>query len=290
MAENMAIKLFESKKIRTHWDADQEKWYFSVVDVVQVLTDQPDTRRAAKYWSVLKNRIRKESNELTTICSQLKMPAADGKHYKTDVADTEQLLRIIQSIPSPKAEPFKQWLAKVGSERLDEMADPELSFDRAVATYKQKGYSDNWINQRVKSIQVRKGLTDEWDRVGIKKGQEYAILTDELTKAWADRSVKEYKQLKSLKKENLRDNMSDIELIFNMLAEASTKEISETENPAGFQESKQVARRGGTIAGDARKALEKETKRKVITASNALNTKQLDSGFVKDGDENTVPN
>ena len=290
MAEKMAVKLFESKKIRTHWDADQEKWYFSVVDVVQVLTDQPDTRRAAKYWSVLKNRIRKESNELTTICSQLKMPAADGKHYKTDVADTEQLLRIIQSIPSPKAEPFKQWLAKVGSERLDEMADPELSFDRAVATYKQKGYSDNWINQRVKSIQVRKGLTDEWDRVGIKKGQEYAILTDELTKAWADRSVKEYKQLKSLKKENLRDNMSDIELIFNMLAEASTKEISETENPAGFQESKQVARRGGTIAGDARKALEKETKRKVITASNALNTKQLDSGFVKDGDENTVPN
>jgi len=290
LAEKMAVKLFESKKIRTHWDADQEKWYFSVVDVVQVLTDQPDTRRAAKYWSVLKNRIRKESNELTTICSQLKMPAADGKHYKTDVADTEQLLRIIQSIPSPKAEPFKQWLAKVGSERLDEMADPELSFDRAVATYKQKGYSDNWINQRVKSIQVRKGLTDEWDRVGIKKGQEYAILTDELTKAWADRSVKEYKQLKSLKKENLRDNMSDIELIFNMLAEASTKEISETENPAGFQESKQVARRGGTIAGDARKALEKETKRKVITASNALNTKQLDSGFVKDGDENTVPN
>ena len=290
MAENMAIKLFESKKIRTHWDADQEKWYFSVVDVVQVLTDQPDTRRAAKYWSVLKNRIRKESNELTTICSQLKMPAADGKHYKTDVADTEQLLRIIQSIPSPKAEPFKQWLAKVGSDRLDEMTDPELTFDRAVATYKQKGYSDNWINQRVKSIQVRKGLTDEWDRVGIKKGQEYAILTDELTKAWADRSVKEYKQLKGLRKENLRDNMSDIELIFNMLAEASTKEISETENPAGFQESKQVARRGGTIAGDARKALEKETKRKVITASNALNTKQLDSGFVKDGDENTVPN
>lgn len=283
MAENMAIKLFESKKIRTHWDADQEKWYFSLVDVVQVLTDQPDTRRAAKYWSVLKNRLRKESNELTTFCSQLKMPSADGKQYKTDVADTEQLLRIIQSIPSPKAEPFKQWLAKVGADRMDEMADPELTFDRAVATYKQKGYSDNWINQRVKSIQVRKDLTDEWDRVGIKKGQEYAILTDELTKAWADRSVKEYKQLKGLRKENLRDNMSDIELIFNMLAEASTKEISVTENPDGFQESKQVARRGGTIAGDARKALEKETKRKVVSPANAKDAKLLDTGFAEDG-------
>ncbi|MGB4440910.1 MAG: BRO family protein [Anaerolineaceae bacterium] len=285
MAENTAIKLFESKKIRTHWDADQEKWFFSVVDVVGVLTEQVSQRSASTYWAVLKKRLINEGAELLTNCKQLKLPAEDGKMRLTDVANTEQLLRIIQTIPSPKAEPFKQWLARVGSERLDEMADPELSFDRGVATYKQKGYSESWINQRIKSIQVRKGLTDEWDRVGIKKGQEYAILTDELTKAWADHSVKEYKQLKSLKKENLRDNMSDIELIFNMLAEASTKEISETENPDGFQESKQVARRGGTIAGDARKALEKQTNRKVITPSNAKQAKQLDSGFAKDSNE-----
>ena len=284
MAENTAIKLFESKKIRTHWDADQEKWYFSIIDVVGVLAEND---RPRKYWSDLKRKLTKEGSELSEKIGQLKLLSEDGKSRLTDVADTEQLLRIIQTIPSPKAEPFKQWLAKVGSERLDELADPELVFDRGVATYKQKGYSDSWINQRVKSIQVRKGLTDEWDRVGVKQGQEYAILTDELTKAWADRSVKEYKQLKSLKKENLRDNMSDIELIFNMLAEASTKEISETENPKGLVESKHIAHRGGTIAGDARKALENQTKRKVITSSNAKDAKLLDSGFVEDPENKT---
>ena len=234
---------------------------------------------------MLKTRTIREGNQPTTICSRLKLPAEDGKMRLTDVADTEQLLRIIQSIPSPKAEPFKQWLAKVGSERLDEIADPERAFERGVATFKQKGYSDNWINQRVKSIQVRKGLTDEWNRSGIKQGQEFAILTDELTKAWADRSVKEYKQLKRLKKENLRDNMSDVELIFNMLAEASTKEISESENPKGLFESKNVARRGGTIAGDARRALEKQTKRNVITSDNAKDAKLLDSGFAESDDK-----
>lgn len=286
MTPETAIKLFESRQVRTYWDADEEKWYFSVVDVVGVLTDQPSPRSASTYWAVLKKRLIKEGAELLTNCKQLKMLAADGKMRLTDVADTEQLLRIIQSIPSPKAEPFKQWLAKVGSERLDEITDPERAFERGVATYKLKGYSDNWINQRVKSIQIRKGLTDEWERSGIKQGQEFAILTDELTRAWSDRSVKEYKQLKGLRKENLRDNMSDIELIFNMLAEASTKEISETENPNGFEESKHVARRGGTISGDARKALEKQTKRKIITSSNARDAKQLDSGIVEDpGDQ-----
>ena len=283
MTPETAIKLFESKQVRTYWDADEEKWYFSVVDVVGVLSESSDP---SAYWRKLKQRMNAESLETVTNCHRLKMLAADGKMRLTDVADTEQLLRIIQSIPSPKAEPFKQWLAKVGSERLDEITDPERAFERGVATYKQKGYSDNWINQRVKSIQIRKGLTDEWERSGIKQGQEFAILTDELTRAWSDRSVKEYKQLKGLRKENLRDNMSDIELIFNMLAEASTKEISETEDPNGFEESKHVARRGGTISGDARKALEKQTKRKIITSSNARDAKQLDSGIVEDpGDQ-----
>lgn len=283
MSEQTSIKLFESKKIRTYWDNEQEKWFFSVVDIIAILTDSENPR---KYWSVLKLRLGKEGRQLATICSQLKMPAADGKLRLTDVANTEQILRIIQSIPSPKAEPFKQWLAIVGTERLDEIADPEKTFERGVATYKQKGYSDNWINQRVKSIQVRKGLTDEWNRSGIKQGQEYAILTDELTKAWANRSVKEYKELKGLKKESLRDNMSDIELIFNMLAEASTKEISESENPKGLTESKEVARRGGTIAGNARKELEKQTKKSVITSNSAKDAKLLDSGFVENNDEN----
>ena len=283
MTPETAIKLFESRQVRTYWDADEEKWYFSVVDVVGVLSESSDP---SAYWRKLKQRMNAESLETVTNCHRLKMLAADGKMRLTDVADTEQLLRIIQSIPSPKAEPFKQWLAKVGSERLDEITDPERAFERGVATYKQKGYSDNWINQRVKSIQIRKGLTDEWERSGIKQGQEFAILTDELTRAWSDRSVKEYKQLKGLRRENLRDNMSDIELIFNMLAEASTKEISETEDPNGFEESKHVARRGGTISGDARKALEKQTKRKIITSSNARDAKQLDSGIVEDpGDQ-----
>lgn len=278
MTPENAIKLFESQIIRTHWDPDQEKWFFSIVDVVGALSGSVDP---SAYWRKLKQRLTAEGLEPVTNCHRLKMRAEDGKMRITDVADTEQLLRIIQTIPSPKAEPFKQWLAKVGSERLDEIADPERAFERGVATFKQKGYSDNWINQRVKSIQIRKGLTDEWDRSGIKQGQEFAILTDELTKAWADRSVKEYKQLKGLKKENLRDNMSDIELIFNMLAEASTKEISESENPKGLLESKNVARRGGTVAGDARRALEKQTKRNVITSDNAKDAKLLDSGFAE---------
>ena len=282
MPKQNSIKLFESKSIRTYWDDKNEKWLFSVIDVVGILTESVDPKR---YWSVLKTRTIREGSQPTTICSRLKLPAADGRMRLTDVADTQQLLRIIQSIPSPKAEPFKQWLARVGSERLDEISDPEKAFERGVATYKQKGYSDNWINQRVKSIQVRKGLTDEWDRSGIKQGQEYAILTDELTKAWANRSVKEYKELKGLKKESLRDNMSDIELIFNMLAEASTKEISESENPKGLIESKDVARRGGTIAGNARKELEKQTKKSVITSDSAKNAKLLDSGFIENKDE-----
>ncbi len=282
MPKQNSIKLFESKSIRTYWDDKNEKWLFSVIDVVGILTESVDPKR---YWSVLKTRTIREGSQPTTICSRLKLPAADGRMRLTDVADTQQLLRIIQSIPSPKAEPFKQWLARVGSERLDEIADPEKAFERGVATYKQKGYSDNWINQRVKSIQVRKGLTDEWDRSGIKQGQEYAILTDELTKAWANRSVKEYKELKGLIKESLRDNMSDIELIFNMLAEASTKEISESENPKGLTESKEVARRGGTIAGNARKELEKQTKKSVITSNSAKDAKLLDSGFVENNDE-----
>ena len=255
MTPENAIKLFESQIIRTHWDPDQEKWFFSIVDVVGALSGSVDP---SAYWRKLKQRLTAEGLEPVTNCHRLKMRAEDGKMRITDVADTEQLLRIIQTIPSPKAEPFKQWLAKVGSERLDEIADPERAFERGVATFKQKGYSDNWINQRVKSIQIRKGLTDEWDR-----------------------SVKEYKQLKGLKKENLRDNMSDIELIFNMLAEASTKEISESENPKGLLESKNVARRGGTVAGDARRALEKQTKRNVITSDNAKDAKLLDSGFAE---------
>ena len=283
MTPENAIKLFESQRIRTHWDPDKEKWFFSIVDVVGALSGSVDP---SAYWRKLKQRLTAEGLEPVTNCHRLKMRAEDGKMRLTDVADTEQLLRIIQTIPSPKAEPFKQWLAKVGAERLDEIADPERAFERGVATFKQKGYSDNWINQRVKSIQVRKGLTDEWNRSGIKQGQEFAILTDELTKAWADRSVKEYKQLKGLKKENLRDNMSDVELIFNMLAEASTKEISETENPKGLFESKDIARRGGTIAGDARRALEKQTKRNVITSDNAKDAKLLDSGLA-DSDAET---
>ena len=282
MTPENTIKLFESQRIRTYWDNNQEKWYFSIVDVVSVLAQNDRPRR---YWNDLKRKLTNEGSELSDNIGRLKMPAADAKMRLTDVADTEQLLRIIQTIPSPKAEPFKQWLAMVGTERLDEIADPEKAFERGVATYKQKGYSDNWINQRVKSIQVRKDLTDEWDRSGIKQGKEYAILTDELTKAWADRSVKEYKELKGLKKESLRDNMSDIELIFNMLAEASTKEISESENPKGLNESKNVARRGGTIAGNARRELETQTKKSVITSDNAKNAKLLDSGLVENKDD-----
>jgi hypothetical protein len=264
--EITAIKLFEEKQVRTLWDAEQEKWYISIVDVVAVLTDSPNPR---KYWSVLKTRLKGEGSQLTTNCSQLKMQSADGKYYKTDVADTEQLFRLIQSIPSPKAEPFKLWLARVASERLDELQDPELSIDRALEQYLQLGYSENWINQRIKSIEVRKELTDEWKKRGLQEGIQFATLTDIITKAWSDKTTKEYKVLKGLKKENLRDNMTNTELILNMLAEASTKDISVAVSPKDFEESKKVAAQGGNVAKVARQELEAKTGKKVVTALNA---------------------
>ena len=264
--ENNKIKIFDNKKVRTHWDEEQEKWFLSIVDVVAVLTDSPNPR---KYWSVLKTRLKAEGSQLATNCSQLKMQSADGKFYLTDVADTEQLFRLIQSIPSPKAEPFKLWLAKIASERLDEMQDPELTIDRALEQYLQLGYSENWINQRLKSIEIRKELTDEWKKRGLKAGQQFATLTDIITKTWAGKTTKEYKILKGLKKENLRDNMTNTELILNMLAEASTKDISQAVNPKDFEESKKVAMQGGNVAKVARKELEAKTGKKVVTALNA---------------------
>ncbi len=267
-----AIKIFEDKKVRTLWDAEEEKWYFSIVDVVGILTDSPNAR---KYWSVLKTRLKKEGSQLTTNCSQLKMQSVDGKSYNTDVADTEQLFRLIQSIPSPKAEPFKLWLAKIASERLDEMQDPELSIDRALEQYLQLGYSESWINQRLKSIEVRKELTDEWKKRGLKDGVQFATLTDIITQAWSDKTTKEYKILKGLKKENLRDNMTNTELILNMLAEASTKDISQAVNPATFDESKKVARQGGNVAKVAMKELEAKTGKKVVTSLNAKSVLQI---------------
>ncbi len=275
MAQNDQIQLFENKRIRTAWDAEKEEWYFSIVDVVAVLTDQPDQRHAAKYWSVLKTRLKKEGSELTTKCSQLKMHSADGKRYNTDVADTEQLLRIIQSIPSPKAEPFKLWLAQVGRERIEETIDPELTIDRALETYLRKGYSREWINQRLQAIQVRKELTDEWDARGVQKGVEYAILTDEITKAWSGMNTRQYKNLKGLKKENLRDNMTTLELVLNMLAEATTTEISKQKAPATFSENLSVAREGGEAAGIARKAVEERTGVPVISAKNVAQLNQV---------------
>ena len=275
MARDDRIQLFENKRIRTAWDAEKEEWFFSIVDVVAVLTDQPDQRHAAKYWSVLKTRLKKEGSELTTKCSQLKMRSADGKSYNTDVADTEQLLRIIQSIPSPKAEPFKLWLAQVGRERIEETIDPELTIDRALETYLKKGYSREWINQRLQAIQVRKELTDEWDARGVQKGVEYAILTDEITKAWSGMNTRQYKNLKGLKKENLRDNMTTLELVLNMLAEATTTEISRQKAPEGLQENVEVARSGGKVAGDARKAIEQQTGVPVITSKNAAQLNQV---------------
>ena len=275
MAQNDQIQLFENKRIRTAWDAEKEEWYFSIVDVVAVLTDQPDQRHAAKYWSVLKTRLKKEGSELTTKCSQLKMRSADGKRYNTDVADTEQLLRIIQSIPSPKAEPFKLWLAQVGRERIEETIDPELTIDRALETYLRKGYSREWINQRLQAIQVRKELTDEWDASGVQKGVEYAILTDEITKAWSGMNTRQYKNLKGLKKENLRDNMTTLELVLNMLAEATTTEISKQKAPATFSENLSVAREGGEAAGIARKAVEERTGVPVISAKNVAQLNQV---------------
>ena len=263
------IQLFQDKRIRTAWDEKSEEWYFSVVDVVGVLTDQPAPRSAAKYWSVLKTRLKSEGSQLTTNCSQLKMTAEDGKQRLTDVANTEQLLRIIQSIPSPKAEPFKAWLARVGSERIDETVDPELGINRAMETYLKKGYDEEWIHQRLLSIRVRNDLTTEWDNRGVQKGVEYAILTDEISKAWSGMTTRQYKNLKGLKKENLRDNMSDLELVLNMLAEATTTEISKKQIPKTFEENKRVARTGGEAAGEARLAVEKRTGDPVITPRDA---------------------
>ncbi len=266
MSKQSDIKIFEDRNVRTIWDAEQEKWYLSIVDVIGVLTDSPNPRN---YWKVLKHRLAKEGNESVTNCNQLKMQSADGKFYLTDVADTEQLFRLVQSIPSPKAEPFKLWLARVAAERLDEMQDPELSIDRALEQYLQLGYSENWINQRLKSIEIRKELTDEWEKRGLKEGQQFATLTDIITKAWAGKTTKEYKILKGLKKENLRDNMTNTELILNMLAEASTKDISQAVNPKDFEESKKVAKQGGNVAKVALKELEAKTGKKVVTALNA---------------------
>ncbi len=266
MEKQNDIKIFDNKKVRTVWDAEQEKWYLSIVDVISVLTDSPNPQ---VYWRVLKKRLLDEGNETVTNCNGLKMEAADGKMRLTDVADTEQLFRLIQSIPSPKAEPFKIWLAKVAAERLDEMQDPELSIDRALEQYMQLGYSESWINQRLKSIEIRKELTDEWKKRGMKKGVQFATLTDIITKEWSGNSIKEYKVLKGLKKENLRDNMTNTELILNMLAEASTKDISAATNPATFEDNKKVAKQGGNVAKVAMKALEAKTGQKVVTAINA---------------------
>lgn len=275
MTQNDNIQLFEDKRIRTAWDEEKEEWYFSVVDVVAVLTDQPDYQAARNYWKVTKKRLKDEGNETVTACNQLKMTASDGKKRLTDVADTEQLLRIIQSIPSPKAEPFKLWLAQVGRERIEETIDPELTIDRALETYLKKGYSREWINQRLQAIQVRKELTDEWDARGVQKGVEYAILTDEISRAWSGMSTRQYKNLKGLKKENLRDNMTTLELVLNMLAEATTTEISKQKAPSTFSENMAVAREGGEAAGIARKAVEERTGVPVITPKNAAQLNQV---------------
>ena len=269
MTKKQAIQLFEAKKVRTVWDDEQEKWYFSIVDVCEVLTDSKDALTARKYWNKLKQRLKEEGNETVTNCHQLKMQAYDGKMRLTDVADTEQLFRLIQSVPSRKAEPFKQWMAQVASQRLDQMQDPELNFEQAYADYRRLGYSDKWINQRLKSIEVRKELTDEWNRAGVTEGQQYASLTDIITQAWSGKTTRQYKQHKGLKKENLRDNMTNIELALNILAEASATEISKAQNPRGFRQSAEVARKGGMIAGDARKKLEAQTGRSVISSSKA---------------------
>ena len=282
MTQKQAIQLFEERKVRTVWDDASETWYFSVIDVVGILTDSPDPKR---YWSVLKSRIKKEGGGApTTICSTLKMPAPDGKMRLTDVADAQQLFRLIQSIPSPKAEPFKQWMAQIASDRLDQMQDPELSIQQAMMDYKRLGYSDNWINQRLKSIEIRKDLTDEWKRHGLQEGVQFATLTDIIYKTWAGKTAKEYKQFKGLKKENLRDNMTNKELVLNMLAELSTKEISEVQNPESFDEHIDVAKQGGTIALNARLELEKKTGKSVVTPLNAKDVLGLQSGEVEDVD------
>lgn len=279
------IQLFEDKRIRTAWNEEEQEWYFSIVDVIGVLTDQPTRRGATFYWGKLKQRLKEEGSELLTKCQQLKMTAEDGKKRLTDVANTEQLLRIIQSIPSPKAEPFKLWLASVGRERIEETIDPELTIDRALATYLKKGYRREWINQRLQAIQVRKELTDEWDNRGVKQGVEYAILTDEITKAWSGMTTRQYKRFKGLKKENLRDNMSTLELVLNMLAEATTTEISKNIEPQTFEENKHAARRGGRIAGNARKEIEADTGKPVITEKNAVDFSRLLGEVIEDIDK-----
>ena len=277
MAQNDKIQLFENKRIRTAWDEEKEEWYFSIVDVVAVLTDQPDQRGASNYWAKLKQRLKEEgADQLLTNCQQLKMKSPkDGKRYNTDVADTEQLLRIVQSIPSPKAEPFRAWLAQVGRERIEETIDPELTIERALETYLKKGYTREWINQRLQAIQVRKELTDEWDARGVQKGMEYAILTDEISRAWSGMSTRQYKNLKGLKKENLRDNMTTLELVLNMLAEATTTQFSKDRKPSTFQENLEVAKAGGQVAGRTRKDIESQSNTPVITSKNAAQLNQV---------------
>lgn len=291
MAQSDKIQLFEDKRIRTAWDAEKEEWYFSVVDVVAVLTDQPDARHASTYWAVLKKRLNNEgAGQLLTNCKQLKMRATDGKMRLTDVASTEQLLRIIQSIPSPKAEPFKRWLAQVGRERIEETIDPEQAIDRALETYQKKGYDADWIHQRILSIRVRNELTAEWQARGVEKGREYAILTDEITKAWSGMTTRQYKNLKGLKKENLRDNMSTLEIVLNMLAETTTTELSKAHRPEGFEESRIVARRGGKVAGDARRAIEADTGRPAVTAQNAAQLNAVVTDVIQGVAEADKPN
>ena len=275
MTQKESIRLFEERKVRAIWDDEQEEWYFSIVDVISILTDSPNPR---KYWSVLKTRLKREGSELTTNCSQLKMQAADGKKYLTDVANTEQLFRLIQSVPSPKAEPFKLWIAQVAKERLDQMQDPELSIEQAMADYKRLGYSDNWINQRLKSIEIRKDLTDEWKKRGLEEGLHFATLTDIIYKSWSDMTSEEYKRFKGLRKENLRDNMTNKELVLNMLAELSTKEISEASEPDTFSEHINVAQQGGEVARNARLELEAKTGKSVISPLNAQKIISLKKG------------
>ena len=277
------VQLFEDQPIRTAWVEEEEEWYFSIVDIVGVLTEQTEYEKARKYWNKLKQRLKEEGSQLVTNCHQLKMTAQDGKKRLTDVANTEQLLRLIQSIPSKKAEPFKLWLARVGRERIEEVIDPEITIERALETYAKKGYSREWINQRLQAIQVRKELTDEWDKHGVRKGVEYAILTDEITKAWSGMTTRQYKNFKGIKKENLRDNMSTLELVLNMLAEATTTEISKQKNPESFEENRIVAIEGGEAAGEARRAVEKRTGRPVITNKNAEQLQDLVMGLIETG-------
>jgi len=272
-----SIKIFEDRKIRTHWDDENEEWYFSVVDVCGILTEQPTQDRARKYWSVLKTRLKREGSELTTNCSRLKMESSDGKFYDTDVLDTKGILRLIQSVPSPKAEPLKMWLAEVGIDRLNEIADPEKAILRGAEFYRKKGYPEGWINQRLQTIEMRKELTDEWQRRGITKEMEYAILTNEMTKAWSGLSLREYKELKDLNKENLRDNMTNIELVLNMLAEVTTTNISISRDPSTFEQSRRIAKEGGEVAGIAKNEFEKRTGKRAVSAVNAKNKSMLET-------------